>query len=603
METLDYWMYLMLSILKLFLFSLYTNTAFQFDFILINLAGMVILSGWTLLLKAKKRRWILGILLFLHSTLILSDLWYYRYFDDLLSVALISQMLQMSDVGGAFMELIMVKDFLLFGDLILFGLFLFLIRKRKIILPKKRKRLLTGITYSAAILLMAIPLVTSYFDKEKWLMDESISNMREYYQLGFWGYHGLDVVTELKRQIDDKPKISNEVKSDIKKTLNKETDPKAVKDKPNIILVQLESFQDSVIDQKVNDQVLTPNLNALKNEALYFPSFYHQTHEGRTSDSEFTTTTSLYPLKSGSVYTRFPTNEYKALPDLLKNYGYETAAMHAFKEGFWNRDDVYNNVGFDHFYSEKDFPDGEKVGMALNDKRFFTSSIEKMEELKEPYFAFMVALSSHTPYDIPKDKRELNLEGYDDVQLKKYYQTVHFVDKAVGVMIDELKKKNMWNDSLVIFYGDHDSGLTKPGDEMAEEADVKTTVDEFELDRQVPLFIKTPNSDGGKVMEGNGGQIDIAPTILDLLEIEPTFMLGNSLLDDKENLTVFRDGSFRYKDLYYKANLTEASGEGTCYSVSSEKKVSQNKCKKLIEKSAEQLRLSDAIIENNALEE
>ncbi|WP_270181293.1 LTA synthase family protein [Alkalihalobacillus sp. CinArs1] len=602
METLDYWIYLILSLLKLFLFSLYTNTAFQFDFLLVNVAGMVMISFWTLLLKPKKRRWILFILLFLHSTLILSDLWYYRYFDDLLSVALISQMLQMSDVGGAFMELIMVKDFLIFTDLIIFGVVIFLLRHKDNPLPKKKKRLIAGLSLSAAIVIFATPLVMSFVNKEKWLMDESISNMREYYQLGFWGYHGLDVVTEVKRQIDDEPNVSSEVKSDIKKSLNKETDPKKVTDKPNIILVQLESFQDSVIDQFVNDQVLTPNLNELKKESMYFPSFYHQTHEGRTSDSEFTTITSLYPLKSGSVYTRFPTNEYKALPDLLKNYGYETAAMHAFKEGFWNRDDVYENVGFDHFYSEKDYPDGDKVGMALNDQTFFTSSIDKMEKLKKPFFAFMVALSSHTPYDIPKEKRELNLEGYKDEQLKKYYQTVHFVDKAVGVMIEELKQKNMWNDALVIFYGDHDSGLTMPGDEMAEEANVENDVDAFELDRQVPLFIKLPNADGGKVMEGNGGQIDIAPTILDVLDIEPTFMLGNSLLDDKENMTVFRDGSFRYQDLYYKANLTEASGEGTCYSVSSEKAVSHSKCEEQIEKSAEQLRLSDAIIENNALE-
>lgn len=603
METLDYWVYLLLSILKLFLFSIFTSTAFQFDFLLINLAGIVILSSWTLLLKARKRRWILFALLFLHSTLLLSDLWYYRYFDDLLSVALISQMLQMSDVGGAFMELIFIRDFLFFGDLIIFGFVIFLMRKQDNTMTKRKKRLFAGISFAAALIIFAAPLLTSYLNDEKWLMEDSVSNMREYYQLGFWGYHGLDVVTEVKRQFDDKPNVSPEVRSQIKKTRSTETNPGSVSEKPNIILVQLESFQDSLIDQKVNDQVLTPNLNALKEETMYFPSFYHQTHEGRTSDSEFTTLTSLYPLKSGSVYTRFPNNEYKALPELLKKYGYETAAMHAFKEGFWNRNDVYKNVGFDHFYSEKDYPDGEKVGMALNDEMFFTSSVEKMAKLNKPFFAFMVALSSHTPYDIPKDKRELDLSGYADVQLKKYYQTVHYVDKAVGVMIEDLKQKKVWDDSLVIFYGDHDSGLTKPGDEMAEEANVESAVDTFELDRQVPLFIKYPGSTEGKEMKSNGGQIDIAPTILDILDIKPTFMLGESLVDDKKNLTVFRDGSFRHKDFYYKADLTEASGEGTCYSVSTEKEVRHEKCKNLIEKSAEQLRLSDAIIETNALEE
>ena len=59
------------------------------------------------------------------------------------------------------------------------------------------------------------------------------------------------------------------------------------------ILVQLESFQASVIDKAINGEEVTPNLNRLKKESLYFSSFYHQTHKGRTSDAEFITNTSF----------------------------------------------------------------------------------------------------------------------------------------------------------------------------------------------------------------------------------------------------------------------------------------------------------------------
>ncbi|MFP3489786.1 LTA synthase family protein, partial [Staphylococcus sp. SIMBA_130] len=89
-------------------------------------------------------------------------------------------------------------------------------------------------------------------------------------------------------------------------------------------------------------------------------------------------------------------------------------------------------------------------------------------------------------------------------------------------------------------YGDHDSGLTNEGSEMRKEANVESAVDAFELDRQVPLFIKQPNDSSGQVVKENGGQIDIAPTILDILNMDMPYMMGSSLLDNESNLTAFR---------------------------------------------------------------
>ncbi|MCA0992103.1 LTA synthase family protein [Pseudalkalibacillus hwajinpoensis] len=593
-----YAFYLLLAILKFVLFSFYTNTAFPLQFLLMNLAGMLLLSSWTLLIQWKKRRWIWLTLLFLHSLLLTSDLWYYRYFEDMLSVSLLSQMLQMSDVGGGFMALIRFQDFFLFADVVIFLLILFFTRKKTYKVTKKKRRITAGVTFLTGIILFATPLTYSAVKEEQWL-NQSVSDMRDYYQLGFWGYHGVDLWRGMVSvfEADDDLTATQQKLLEKNTSENTEGSPK----KPNILLIQLESFQGSLIGQKINGKELTPNLNQLKEETLYFSSFYHQTHEGRTSDAEFITNTSLYPLKSGSVYTRFPENEFGSLPELLKENGYDTAAMHAYDKGFWNRDKVYENIGFNHFFSNKDYPNKKKIGMALNDKNFLTTSIEHMETLKEPYFTFMVALTSHTPYEIPKDERQLDLSGYEDPMLKRYYQTIYYVDQAVGQMVDELKQKDMWEDSLIVFYGDHDSGLTNEGSEMRKEAKVENAVDAFELDRQVPLFIKQPNESSGQVVKENGGQIDIAPTILDMLNMDMPYMMGSSLLDDESNLTAFRDGSFRYKDYYYEADLTEEAGNGTCYDVSSEMKVAFDKCEGQIEKVLEQLRLSDAIIDKNGL--
>lgn len=601
MKFLEYWIYLLLSISKIFLFSLYSGTEFPIGFFVLNLASIVVLSSWTLLLSSKKRRWILLALLFLHSILLVSDLWYYRYFNDLLSIALLSDITQMSDVGGGFLTLIEMKDLLFFADLLVFSLVLFAIRNRQNTGTRSQKRILAGAGFALGLVLFVIPLAISYANEEKWLVDEPISNMREYYQLGFWGYHGLDFAQGVGSLFMDDT-VTAEEESRIRE-LNPDT-PSAVSDsaKPNIIVVQLESFQTSVIGQQVNGQELTPHLNALKEETLFFPSFYHQTHEGRTSDAEFITLTSLHPLKSGSVYTQYADNEFDALPELLKNAGYDTAAMHAFEKDFWNRDDFYQNIGFDQFFSQTDFPDNQEIGMALNDEDFLTTSVELAEQLKEPYFAFLVALSSHTPYEIPAELEQLNLTGYEDPLLKGYYETIHYVDGAVGRMIEELKQRDMWDDSLIVFYGDHDSGLTQPDSEMAQELGVETRVELFELDHQVPLFIKEPDMEKGSTVESSGGQIDIAPTILDIIDIEPPYMLGQSLLDEDSNLTTFRDGAFRYEEVYFEPDLTMPAGSGTCYDTASGQEVEVEQCSEQIETAADQLRMSDLIIQKNGLQ-
>lgn len=598
MRFLDYWSYFLLSLSKLFFFSWLTATAFNVSLFFLNLSTVLLLTGWALAVKHEWRRWILYTSLFLHSTLLISDVWYYRYFDDFLSVALLSDFGQMGDVEGGFLTLIRPIDFLFFIDLLMYGGILLYMRRHPVQENKQRRHRLAVQGSLLGLLLFSLPLVLSHQRDEAWLTGGAVSNMREYYHLGFWGYHGLDVARGLGRVLYVNQTLTPEERQQIQSLSFQPVS--ASNPRTNVIVLQLESFQTSVIGQSINGQVLTPNLNRLREEVLYFPNFYHQTHEGRTSDAEFITNTSLYPLKSGSVYTRYPDHAYHSLSTTLKDAGYETAAMHAFKKDFWNRNDFYQNTGFTRFFSKTDYPDDPVVGMGLNDKDFLSTSVTFMEGLEQPFYAFLVALSSHTPYDIPEDQKRLDLTGVEDPLLQNFYHTVHFVDTAVGQMIDQLKQNKLWEDTLVVMYGDHDSGLTAKDGEMAIQMDARSPVDLFRLDRTVPLFIKTPQQKQGQSMKAYGGQIDLAPTILHLLGMTPSHVLGDSLLDDEPNLTVFRDGSFRYKDLYYVPDLTKATGQGTCYSIQTGQVMPLEQCEPQIEVAESQLRLSDTIIEKNA---
>ena len=600
MKTIDYWVYLAFSAIKLFLFSLYTDTPFSFGFFLISLSSALLLSSWTLLIRARKRRWILLSLLALHSTLLISDVWYYRYFGDLLSVQLIPSMTQMNDVGGGFLSLIRWTDFLFFADFLLFLLFIFVLKKSRTAPAQTVNGKLAAVIAAVGLLLFSAPLLSSIAKGERWLTGDATSNMREYYELGFWGYHGYDFgkgVVSIFRE----PMPSEQDQALLQKAAVK-IGTENSGEQPNIILVQLESLQASVIGQEIGGEEVTPYLNTLEEEMLYFPSFHHQTHEGRTSDAEFVINSSLHPLRTGSVYTRFPGNTFAPMPEALKNGGYDTAAMHAYEASFWNRNTVYEHIGFSHFFSKKDYPDTEKIGMAINDEDFFRTSIEHMKELEEPYFSFMVALSSHIPFEIPEDKKQLALPGYENELVRNYYHTVHYVDGAVEVLVEELKQQDMWDDSLVVFYSDHDSGLTEAGREMANKLDANGVTEQFELVREVPLWIKPPNLPEGDTIETAGGQIDLAPTILELAGIDQGFMLGTSLLSGTERLVVFRDGSFRKGDVYFQPDLTTTPGTGECFSIESGEKIAGSSCEPYIGEALDQLRISDTVIEDNALE-
>lgn len=598
MKFLDYWIYLALSMIKLSFFALYTGTDLFLALFVMHLAGMLVLSSWTLLLTEKKRRVFLLLLLFLHSTLIISDIWYYQYFESFLSIVLITEVPQMTSVGGGFMTLVQGADFLFFADFFVFLLLLFL-------LPVKEKtfrvkKLAAGSTLVLGLVLFITPIAAEYVENNR-LPGQVVSNMKDYYQLGFWGFHGFDLVRGAGNLLGWEGEVP-EQEAAVLAGMSKETGSASIEETPNVIIVQLESYQASVINKKINDQELTPNLNQLQSEMLYFPNFYHQTHEGRTSDAEFIFNTSLHPLKAGSVYPQYPQGSFNALPQLLQTAGYETAAMHAYDKDFWNRAEVYQTLGFDHFYSEEDYSAGEVIGLALNDKDFFQESFDFMKELESPFYAFTVALTSHTPYEFPEEKQKLDLSGVEDPLTAGYFHTVHFVDDAIGELVENLKEEELWEESIVIFYGDHDSGLNGAEGEMERKEEASHAVELFDLDKRVPLFIKQPGVSEGEIIAASGGQIDVAPTILDLLGMEKPVMLGSSLLEKKDQLVVFRDGSFRYGDVYYRPDLAEETGIGTCYSVSEAAETELSACSPWIEEAEQQLELSDTIIERRALQ-
>ncbi len=224
----------------------------------------------------------------------------------------------------------------------------------------------------------------------------------------------------------------------------------------NLIVIQVEALQQFVINQKVNGKEITPNLNRWIKKRMYFDNYYYQVAGGTTADAEFMSNNSLYPAQSGAAYYTYSGNTYNSLGVALKNKGYYTAAMHGNTEGFWNRNVMYKAEGFDDFFGQHSYNVDEIIGLGLSDKSFLNQSIEKMEKFKQPYYQFVVTLTSHFPYDAGSSKYgNFDVGKYKGTFMGNYLQAIHYTDEQLGNYLDTLEKNGTLANSVVAIYGDH----------------------------------------------------------------------------------------------------------------------------------------------------
>ncbi|MDD4773643.1 MAG: LTA synthase family protein [Eubacteriales bacterium] len=334
----------------------------------------------------------------------------------------------------------------------------------------------------------------------------------------------------------------------------------------NVITIQVEALQDFVIGLEYNGQEITPNLNRLiAGESLYFENYYYQIGGGNTADAEFMVNNSLYPPEDEAAYVKYNDGiDFYGLPYILKDNGYGGAyAFHGYKGEFWNREKAYPNQGFDDYISEEDFELTETFNMGLSDVSFFSQTMAHLKSYKQPFYAFLITLSSHFPYVIPQEYRELDLLPEDTNTLTgDYLQAMRYLDSALGLFIDGLKQAGIYDNSVISVYGDH---YAIPSSDPASYRMMSGLLghDYYEEDIfKVPFIINIPGSGVNETIQTIGGHIDNLPTMLHILGIENTggIMFGNNLISAECGIvyqqTHMARGSFISDDviLYYPGN-------------------------------------------------
>ena len=592
-------------------FNLGAEGAMQNFLLFLNpLPSGLLLLGIGLFFKGRKSYWIMIAIDFVLSLWLFANILYYREFSNFLSLSIIKTSGSTADnLGKSIVGITRVTDFLAFIDIVLVILLMVAKVVKYDLRPLKLRfnLLLEGI----AVLLIGVNLLMAQKDRSG-LLTRTFDNSYIVKYLGMNEYAVYDAFKTAqtseqmaKANVSDLQSVKKYLKVNYVKPNSTYT---GVAKGKNVLVIHLESFQQFLIGYKWQGKEVTPNLNKLyhSKNTLSFANFYNQVGQGKTSDAEMMLENSLFGLQSGSAMSSYGTsNTFESAPAILKQQGgYTTAVMHGGAGSFWNRNNAYKQFGYEYFMPLSYYQNKPKyyIGYGLKDKIFFSQSIKYIERLPQPFYLKLITVTNHYPYDLDKKNQSIDKTDTGDETVDGYVQTAHYLDQAVGQLMRWMKKTGLDKNTLLVFYGDH-YGISgnhhKASAELLNQ-DEFTNFDNLKFQR-VPLMFHMKGLKGG-IKKTYGGEIDVLPTLLNLLGIrnKGTIQFGHDLLSKKApQIVAQRNGDF-ITPLYAKVGSTYYDTKTGEEIIQPDKKL-KTELVAISNKVTTQLSLSDRVIAGNLL--
>ncbi len=571
--------------------------------IIADIAIVTIVGSFSYLFKGKKRYVYLLVWMIVFTAICMVNSVYYTFYTSFASVSMLSLTQYIGDVGDAVVENVLQLKDLLYIVPVSFFIYYYhkLVKQDKYRIYAKEKRIRkfknTLIVGASILIVFAVSLSSLEISRfvKQW--------NREYIvmRFGIYIYQINDIVASIEPQIsamfgyDDAKKEFTEYYADRSDEQDYTNEYTNILEGRNVIVIHAESLQGIAINRTFNGEEVTPNLNKLISEGMYFSNFYSQVSVGTSSDTEFTYNTSLMPTQNGTAFVSYFDRTYISTPSLLKEMGYYTFSMHANNADFWNRRAMHESLGYDRFYSKADYEvdDDDIIGLGLSDKSFFAQSVSKIKEISEEYdkfYGYLISLTNHTPFS-DTDKygefavtmkttitnedgttEEIEAPYLEGTKLGNYFKSVHYADEALGEFISELDEEGLLENTVIIIFGDHDARLSQsefnlmynydPVTDDIKDEDDPTYIDyddfDYELDRKVPLIIWTKDGAVSGEVDYTMGMYDVMPTIGNMLGFYNKYALGNDIFEVKDdNIVVFPNGNWVTNLMYYNSQKGE----------------------------------------------
>lgn len=546
-------------------FSLSVDSVFQHFILLINpIATTILLFSTALYFKKSKHAYIaLFIIYFLTSALLFANMIYYREFTDFLSVSTILGSSNVaSGLGASTFALMRYTDILFWADFV-FLLALILSKKTAVDKSIFKKRYAVALTI-LGITLFAGNLALAESDRPQLLMRTFDRHyIVKYLGLNFFtAYDGYQTAqTNQVRASADESDMDSVFKYTEENYAEPDSELFGIAEGRNVIYLHLESFQQFLIDYELEDEngelhEVTPFLNSLfHDEATQsFENFFHQVGQGKTADSEMLLENSLFGLPQGGAFVQVGTdNTFQSASQILRSEaGYTSAMFHGNVGSFWNRNDTYKSMGIDYFFDSDDytFTSENTLEYGMKDKIFFQESVQYLEQLQQPFYSKFITVSNHFPYPLDEENADFPAATTDDETINNYFVTAHYLDQAIEEFFNYLKESGLYDNSIIVLYGDH-YGISNSRNQslapLLDEDPLEWSNYDNAMMQRVPLMYHIPGTTNGEIHSEYGGMVDMLPTLLNLLGIETKdyVLLGSDLFSEDSSQTVaFRNGDF-----------------------------------------------------------
>ena len=288
--------------------------------------------------------------------------------------------------------------------------------------------------------------------------------------------------------------------------------------KPNVIVIVWESLTKKAIDLSKNGTVVTPGMNQLKKEGVYFSDIYAS---GDRTDKGIVAVLSGYPAQPTTSIIKVPQKADKLpkLPKIFAEKNYNSSFYYGGELEFANMKSYLMGSGFNSFTSKDDFEKKDQNSKwGAHDGVVKNKVLADINKMNSPFFTTWLTLSSHEPYETPVSTV---IKGNDDESM--FLNSIHYSDSIVYEFVQQCKKQPFWKNSIIIIVADHGHRLPRSNKKIE---DFKIPV----------LWLGGALTKTGMDINNTGSQIDIAATLLAQLNMPyESFKWSKNLLSDQSN--------------------------------------------------------------------
>ncbi len=293
---------------------------------------------------------------------------------------------------------------------------------------------------------------------------------------------------------------------------------------PNLIFIMVESLNAWAVNLDIDGKPVTPTLNNLAADSanIVCLNVISQAKTGHSSDGKFMYQTGLLPLVDRSVAMEYSDRTYPSLVKALKKHGYKAVEICGDEPSLWNVENMSVAYGFDSLFHQPELKAELEAADYKIDKVVMEYAAKYLPTLGGSFLAQLFTGVMHSPYDYNFEPATwISASKQYTPVVRNYLEKTLYFDQQLGIFLENLKQSGLYNNSVIVIASDHCEPVD---DDPKGRPAISRNGNEC-------VFIVI-NAAQGKHIDGPIGQIDIYPTLLDVMGLNDYSWkgLGHSLL-------------------------------------------------------------------------